>query len=375
MRKTIEGSLAVAETVKNCDPDVVACYPITPSTHIAEELQKMYSDGEIRSFIAVESEFSAISALVGASAAGGRTFTATSSQGLALMHEVLFCAAGMRLPIVMVVANRSLSAPLSIWLDHQDAMSERDSGWIQIYCESNQEVADSVVQAFKIAESVYIPTMVCMDGFYLTHSVEQIEIPDKETIGKFLPPFKPAYVLDPKNPLTMGAYAYPEHYQSFREDLQNDIFSAKKTIAECGKEWGKLTGREYGLYEAYKIDDADFVLIGMGSLMGNTKVAVDELRAQGKKVGSLRIRSFRPFPYEISELLEGKKAVGVFDRALSLGGTNPLFAEVVASLIDHKKLPRLSSFVGGLGGRDVTVEHIKGFFKMLETNKPYRGFV
>lgn len=377
MKKTIEGSIGIAQAVRECEPDVVACYPITPSTHIAEELDNMYSNGELKSFIAVESEFSAISCLVGGSAAGGRTFSATSSQGLALMHEVLFTAAGMRLPIVMCVANRALSAPLNIWGDQQDSISERDAGWLQLYCESNQEAVDTIPQAYKIAEKCMLPAMVCVDGFFLTHAVEQMDIPEKELIQKFLPPYNPPHKLDPEKPLSFGEYAAPDLYQSFREDISKDVLEASKEIQQANDEWGKITGRKYGngLWSEYMCDDADYVLVAMGSFAGNAKVAVDDMRKEGKKVGVLSMRSFRPFPYEIGSVLEGKKSVGIFEKALSLGGVAPLYGEVASSLYDSKKKPVLSSFVGGLGGKDVPVSSAKDMFGSIMKGKKVSTFI
>jgi len=379
--KTLEGSEAVAEVVKNCEPEVIACFPITPSTHIAEDLAQMYSDGKIKQYIAVESEFSAISAMAGASAAGGRTFSATSSQGLALMHEILFAAAGMRLPMVLVVANRSLSAPLSIWNDHQDTISERDSGWIQLYCESNQEAVDTVPQAFKISESTKIPVMVCMDGFYLTHSVEQIDVPETEMIRKFLPPFNPELKLDSNKPITLGSYAFPEHYQDFRKDLEEDMIKSEGTIRKAHDEWAKLSGRGYGngLWEGANLEEAECVFVGMSSVMGNAKAVVEsEINKGNRKYGALRIKSYRPFVEEVAELLKGKKSVAVFEKDISFGGVPPLYSEILDSLyhLEEKERPVLSSFIGGLGGRDVTREVIRGVFKKTEQQeKPLREFV
>ena len=377
MLKTVEGSLAAAEVAKNCEPEVVACYPITPSTHIAEDLEEFYSNNELKSFIAVESEFSAISALIGGSAAGGRTFTATSSQGLALMHEALFCASGMRLPIVMAVANRALSAPLNIWNDHQDSVSERDSGWIQLYCESNQEVVDTIPQAFKIAEKVMLPVMVCMDGFYLTHAVEQIDVPEKELIAKFLPKFKPALRLDSAAPLTIGAYASPGIYEKFREDVDKDLTAAKEVISETATQWGDLTNRNYGngLWEEYELGDAEVVLVAMGSVCGNIKVVIDELRKKGKKVGLLRLKSLRPFPREITKVLAAKKYVGIFEKALSVGGYPPLFADMSAAMLRSELCPTISSFIGGLGGKDVTIWTVRKMFETLEKGESVRQYV
>ncbi len=372
---TVEGSKAVAEVIVNCAPDVVACFPITPSTHIAEELNKAYMDGKLKAYVTVESEFSAISALAGASAAGARTFSTTSSQGLALMHEVLFAAAGMRLPIVMVVANRSLSAPLSIWCDHQDSVSERDSGWLQLYCETNQETVDTVPLAYKIAEKLLLPVMVCMDGFYLTHAVEQLEVPDKNIIKKFLPSFSPKLKLDTKNPITFGAYAKPEHYQDFRNDLDDDVHASKEIIMKMNKELDKITGRSCGngLIEQYKVNDAERILVAMSSVCGNIKEAVDILREKGEKVGLLRIKSFRPFPYEdVNKSLAGKKHVGVIEKDMSAGAHPPLYVDIVSSF-DKETVP-VSSFIGGLGGRDITVEHIIKLFEKLK-QKPTKQWI
>ncbi|MFH1448302.1 MAG: transketolase C-terminal domain-containing protein [Candidatus Micrarchaeota archaeon] len=377
MEKTIEGSAAIAETTKNCNPDVVACFPITPSTHIAEDLNKLHSDGEIRDFIPVEAEFSSISAIMGASAAGARAFSTTSSQGLALMHEAMFCAAGMRLSPVMVVANRALSAPLNIWNDHQDSVSERDSGWIQLFCESNQEACDTIPQAFKVAEKAGLPAMVCIDGFYLTHAVEQIDIPEKEVIDKFLPKFNPEVKLDPENPLSLGVYAFPEHYQGFRKDLFDDLGRSKEDIRKAHDEWAQLTGRKYGdgLIEKYMLEDAECVFIGMGSVIGNAKEAVDEMRASGKKVGVLKVRSYRPFPgKEIANSIAGKK-VAVFEKAVSMGGEAPIYSEVMAAVGENDSGAVVSSFIGGLGGKDVTVNHVKGILDKISGGKPFKEWV
>ncbi|MFA5383023.1 MAG: pyruvate ferredoxin oxidoreductase [Candidatus Micrarchaeia archaeon] len=380
MVKTLEGSHAIAEVVVNCEAEVLACYPITPSTHIAEKLQKFYADGKIPEYITVEQEFSAISALAGASAAGARTFTTTSSQGVALMHEVLYATAGMRLPIVMCVANRSLNSPLGIWCDHQDIMPERDSGWIILMCESNQEAVDTLPQAYKIAESLLLPVMVCIDGFYLTHAVEQIDIPQKEIIQKFLPKFKPEFKLDSENPVTLGIYSTPEFLQDFREDIAKDVDNSREPIKKTEEEFSKIIGRKYGngLIENYKCDDAERVIIAMSSFCGNIKEAIDELREKGEKVGLLRIKSFRPFPYEdVRKIIEGKKHIGVFDRATTLGGYPPLYTDVLASVYDSKlaKKVSISSFIGGIGGKDVTVEDAKNIFKSLKNKKIKREFV
>lgn len=377
MKKTIEGSAAMAETVENCNPDVVACFPITPSTHIAEDLDQIYTNGGIRDFIPVESELSAMSALIGASAAGARCFSTTSSQGLALMHEAVFCTAGMRLSPVMVVANRALSAPLNIWNDHQDSISERDSGWLQLFCETNQEACDTIPQAFKIAEKVALPVMVCVDGFYLTHAVDQVDIPEKDLISKFLPKFVPHVKLDPQNPITIGAYAFPSDYQDFRKDLVDDLEKSKEDVIKANEEWAKLTGRGYGngLFEGYSLQDAEFVFLGMGSVMGNAKEAVDQLRASGMKAGVLRLKSYRPFPgKELAKAIAGKK-VAVFEKAISPGGDAPLYSELLTAVSETGCNAILSSFIGGLGGKDVTVENVKQMFAKIKGGKPVKEWV
>ena len=371
-RKTVEGSSAVAEAVKNCEPDVAACYPITPSTHVAEELAQFYANGELKSYIATESELSSMSACIGASAAGSRTVTVTSSQGLALMHEAVFNAAGMRLPILMIVGNRSLSAPLNIWNDWEDSIVERDSGWLQIFCENGQESADAVPQAFKIAEAVMLPVMVCFDGFYITHAVEPVDIPTMEETRKFLPKFNPAVKLDPQNPVSMGEYAFPQHYQGFRDDVHRDMLASEKKVKEIHDEYAKMFGRSYGngLLEEYKSQDAEIILVSMGSVCGNIKEAVDQLRAKGEKAGLVRVRLLRPFPYAaVAKALEGKKFVGVFEKAYSLGALPPLYGEVVAALADAKARPVASSFVGGLGGKDVTVGNMLELFAKIRQGK------
>ncbi|MEM2974623.1 MAG: pyruvate ferredoxin oxidoreductase [Candidatus Micrarchaeia archaeon] len=370
MRKITECSLAIAETVRNCDPDVIACYPITPSTHIAERLAEFYANGEIREYITVESEHSALSALIGASAAGGRTFTATSSQGLLLMHEVLFNASGMRLPIVMFNALRAVSAPLNIWCDHQDAMSQRDTGWIQIYAKSSQDAVDSIVQAYKIAEKVMLPVMVCGDGFFLTHAVEEIDIPDTEIVKKYLPPLKIDFKLDTSKPISLGVYAVPEDYQYFRQDLVEDMERSIDEVLAADEEWKKITGRGYGLMEEYQIKDADRVIVAMGTQASNGKEAVNKLIEKGERVGLLILRIFRPFPYrQVSEALHEKEVL-VFDRSLSPGGNCPLFSEISNAIImNGGSVRKLYSVVGGLGGRDNNVDVYVRLFEMMKTGR------
>ncbi len=372
MIKTVEGAKVLGEIAVNCRLGVVACYPITPTTHLTEELSKYYSDGKIPEYITVESEFSAISALVGASAAGSRTFTTTGGQGLLLMHEVLFSAAGMRLPIVMLVGNRAVSSPLNIWNDEQDTISQRDTGWIQIYCRNNQEAVDAIPQAFYVAEKILLPVMVCVDGHYLTHAVEQVDVADEKTVQKFLPPYKYPLKLDSENPVSLGVYANPAHYQIFREDLVKDMETAKGLLLEAGENWGKLTGRGYGLINEYMAKDADRVIVGLGSVMDNVITIVNELRAKGEKVGALHLRVFRPFPREeLRKALAGKK-VGVIDRDISIGAQAPVFVEIAEAL--NGTDAKVSSFFGGLGGRGIKRDHIRQMFGKLK-NGPVKEWV
>lgn len=358
----IHGSRAVAEAVRLCDVDVIAAYPITPQTHIVQDLAKLIADGELSSeYIKVESEHSALSACIGASATGARTFTATSSQGLALMHEMLFVASGMRLPIVMANANRALSAPLNIWNDQQDSISERDAGWIQLYAETNQEALDSVIQAYKISESseVLLPSMVCLDGFVLTHTLEPVDIPDKEIVEDFLPRFKPALTLDPETPITLGAFADPGSYTEFRYEQQKAMERALRVIEKVGEEFGEATGRSYGLVEGYNLEGAEVVIVTMGSLAGTVKEFID---SKAGDVGLLRIRAYRPFPKEeVTKALKDVQAIAVVEKDVSIGfGEGALFSEIKAALYDLKERPRVAGFIAGLGGRDVTFKDIAG---------------
>ncbi|HLC79139.1 MAG TPA: pyruvate ferredoxin oxidoreductase [archaeon] len=365
MLRTKEGARVIGEMAANCKPQVVACYPITPTTHLTEELNKYYTDGKIPEYITVEAEFSAISALIGASAAGSRTFTTTGGQGLLYMHEPLFSAAGMRLPIVMLVGNRAVSSPLNIWNDEQDSISQRDTGWIQIYCKNNQEAVDTIPQAFYVAEKILLPVMVCVDGHYLTHAVEQVDVADESVVAKFLPEYKYPLKLDPQNPVSLGVYANPTHYQIFRQDLVSDMEAAKELLIEAGKKWGELTGREYGLIREYKTKDAKRIIVGLGSVMDNVITVVDELRAQGEKVGALHLRVYRPFPHEeLRKALAGKQ-IGVIDRDISIGGSAPVYVEVSEALSGTKGT-KVSSFYGGLGGRGIKRNHIKEMFEKLK---------
>lgn len=356
----IESSLAVSEAIKLANVDVIAAYPITPQTHIVESLAEMVANGHLDAeYIPVESEHSAMSACLGSSAVGARTFTATASQGLILMHEVLLVAASLRLPIVMAVANRALSGPLNIWGDHSDAMITRDTGWIQIFVENGQDAFDQMICAFRIAEhhDVLLPTVINIDGFHVSHVIEPIEILDKQSVDGFLPPYKYPYPLDPDNPLTMGCFAMPNLYTETRKALDMALRDSRKVIVDTWQQYGDLTGRYYKPVESYKTDNAETILVTMGSFSENAMIAIDKLRDEGKKVGLVRLRLWRPFPFaEIVNTLSNAQNVIVLDRAISLGGPGPVCSEIKAALYTSEKKPDIVSIVGGLGGRDISPE-------------------
>lgn len=364
----ISTNRAVAEAAKLSNVNVIAAYPITPVTSVSEYLAKFVADGEIDAeYIKVESEHSAISACIGACSTGARTFTATSSQGLALMHEVLFIAAGLRNPIVMANANRSLSAPLSIWCDQQDSISQRDNGWIQIYAESGQESLDSVIQAYKIAENkkVLLPVMVCLDGFILTHTVEPVDIPKKEDVNAFLPPYKPEHAfLDPENPMSIGTFTDPNYYMEARYAIDVAMENSREVIRDVNKEFEEAFGRRYDFVENYMCDDAEIILVAMGSVCGTIKEVVDDLRNKGEKVGLLKVRVFRPFPKdEIAAAIKNADKIAVLDKNISFSMGGVLFNEIKSKL-DVEAY----GFILGLGGRDVTPDDI---IKIInKTKKP-----
>ena len=374
MKKVIEASTAVALGVKLCNPAVIPMYPITPQTHIVERLADYINDGLLKSeMIHAESEHSAISAALGAEATGVRTFTATASQGLALMHEILFVVAGMRLPVVIAVANRALSAPINIWNDHQDSISERDSGWIQLYVESAQEALDTIIQAYKIAENrkVLLPVMVCLDGFTLSHVYEPVDIPEKKDVDKFLPKYNPLFRLDPEKPVTMGPIGFPNTYMEFRKATHEAMLNSIEIIKDVSNDFKNSFNRSYGngLIETYKINDAEYAVATMGTACGTTRVVVDELRKQGEKVGLIKIKSFRPFPKEeVINCCKNIKGIAVIDRNISLGNEGALCTELRSAFYNQEKKPIIKGFIAGLGGRDITPEHIKTAFKKIETS-------
>jgi pyruvate ferredoxin oxidoreductase alpha subunit len=365
----MEVSIAAAEAVALCDVDVIAAYPITPQTHVVEHLAELVASGHLDAeFIPVESEHSAMSTCVGSSAAGARTFTSTSSQGYALMAEICYITSSLRLPIVMVTANRALSAPINIWNDHADLMMARDTGWIQTVAENGQEVLDLIFHAFKVAEDhrVLLPVMVNMDGFTLSHVIEPMILLDKEEVDRYLPPFKPKLRLDPTNPLTIGPVGMPDVYTEAKQVQDDAIKASKAVIVEAWKEFGDLFGRYYHPVETYKMEGAEYILITMGSISETAMTAVDAMREAGKKVGLARLRLWRPFPVdELFEVIKNAKGLAVVDRAMTLNGIcGAVCGEIKSVLYDRGVRPHVSNFIAGLGGRDVTVEN---FVEMMDS--------
>jgi pyruvate ferredoxin oxidoreductase alpha subunit len=356
----MEVSIGVADAVKLADTDVIAAYPITPQTHIVEHLAELVANGELDAeFIPVESEHSAMSACLGSSATGARTFTATAGQGLELMQEVLYVASSMQLPIVMTVANRALSAPLSVWGDHSDVMTVRDTGWIQMFVENGQEAIDSVFCAFRIGEDrrVLLPVMVHLDGFHLTHVIEPLILPEPGEVKRFLPPFKYPLPLDPVKPVTMGDFAPPIIYSEIKWAQEKNLTKSKEVILECWDEFGKIFNRSYHPVESYYSEDARVLLLTMGSFSETAAMAIDKMRGEGKSVGLIKLRLWRPFPFEeLRQAVKNADVLIVLDRALSYGGpAGPVCSEVKAALYGQEKRPKVVSFIGGLGGRDIAV--------------------
>jgi len=380
MKEFLEGSRAIARIIGLCRPGVISAYPITPQTHIVEELAQLIADGKLDSqFINVESEHSAASVVLGASATGVRVYTATSSQGLFLMAEVLFNIAGMRLPVVLTCANRAMSAPISIWNDQQDSVSLRDCGFIQFYAENIQEAVDLHLIAYRVAENkdILLPAMVCIDGYIMTHGIEPVDMPEQEMVNKFLPEYQPAYKLDVDNPLTLGFLADPDYYMETRFAIQETYKDVLKSLPQMFTEFSSCFGRNYNFVEKYRLDDADKVIVAMGSACGTVKDVVDELRKKGKRVGLLRILCLRPFPVqEICSALKNISKVAVLDRALSLGSLAPLYSEIKASFSGKKKAPKIiSGFVAGIGGRDITRESVKQIFHQLNQREVSGKFI
>lgn len=364
MRSQIEGSQAVARTVALCRPEVIAAYPISPQTHIVEALSDLVRTGELASceYLMVESEFGAMSACIGASAAGARTYTATASQGILFMAEALFNASGLGLPIVMTVANRAIGAPINIWNDHSDSMSMRDSGWIQLFAESNQAAVDLHVQAFALAERLSVPVMVCMDGFILTHAVEEVELPEQEQVDSFLPRFEPRQVLDPAAPVSIGAMVGPEAFSEVKYLMHAKQIQALDVIPELAADFEAIFGRSTGgLVKPYRIEDAETVVVALGSVIGTIEEVVDAMRAEGIAIGVLGITCFRPWPIaEVRDALTGAARVIVVEKAFAVGAGGIVGQNTRLAL---GRLPiSLYDVVAGLGGRPVTRASLRTVF-------------
>ncbi len=371
----IEVSIAAAEAVRQANTDVIAAYPITPQTHIVEHLAELVNNGELDAeFIPVESEHSAMSVCTGSSAAGARSFTCTSSQGLALMNEIVFITASLRLPILMLLANRSLSGPLGIWNDHSDVMSIRDCGWIQVFVENGQEAYDHVFIGYRVAEdrNVLLPFMVNLDGFILTHVIEPIEFLNQEIVDRYLPPYHPLYSLHPDHPVTIGAFAGPALYTEAKKAQDEALKEAMPYLLKGWQEFGDLTGRYYHPIEAYKTEDAKIVIVTQGSLGETASIAIDDLREKGEAVGLVKIRLWRPFPFaEFREAVKGAELLVVIDRAISYGGPGgPLASEIRSALYAEEGRPRVVNWIAGIAGRDVAPED---FIKMLQQAKEMSG--
>jgi pyruvate ferredoxin oxidoreductase alpha subunit len=367
MLEQLEGSQAIAKTVARCRPEVISAYPISPQTHIVEGLSDLVRTGELEpcEYLMVESEFAAMSACIGATAAGARSYTATASQGLLYMAEALYNASGLGLPIVMTLANRAIGAPINIWNDHSDSMSQRDSGWIQLYAESNQEAADLHVQAFRLAEQLSLPVMVCMDGFILTHAYEQVDLPTQEQVDAFLPAFEPRQVLDPAEPVTIGAMVGPEAFTEVKYLMHAKQLQALDAIPELAAEFEGLFGRPSGgLVRSYRTDDAETIVVALGSVLGTIEDVVDELREQGLKIGALAIKCFRPWPLdEVREALARAQRVVVIEKAFAVGAGGIVGQNTRLAL--SGLAPVVYDVVAGLGGRPITTRSLHGLFADL----------
>jgi len=358
MFKQIEGSRAMAEAIGLCRPEVICAYPITPQTHIVEGLGEMVRTGQITKceFINVESEFAALSVAIGASAAGARAYTATASQGLLYMAEAVYNASGLGLPIVMTLGNRAIGAPINIWNDHSDAMAMCDSGWMQLFAETNQEAADLHIQAFRLAEELSMPVMVCVDGFILTHAVERVDIPEQADVDAYLPPYEPVQVLDPQDPISIGAMVGPDAFTEVRYLQHYKQTLALRLIPEFAAEFKNRFGRDSGgLLRSYRADDAELIVVAMGSVNGTIKDTIDEMRADGLRVGLVTLVSFRPFPTAaLRERLVRARNVVVIEKSLAVGMGGPLANNVDLALRNVAGAPQVHSVIAGLGGRPIT---------------------
>lgn len=372
IKERMSGNEAVSYAIRQVNPDVMPAFPITPSTEIPQMVSTYIANGEMDTeFIPVESEHSSMSAAIGAESAGARSLTATSSAGLALMWEELLLAASNRLPLALTLVNRTLSGPININCDHSDGMGARDTGWIQIYAENNQEAYDNFIQAYPIAEDkrVHLPIMICQDGFITSHAVENIELMEDKLVKEFVGEYEPEeFLLNPGKPIAVGPYSVTNYAMEAKKNQETALENAKEVILEVAKKFKEISGREYGLFEEYKTEDADYIMLIMGSAAGTAKEAVDHLREQGKKVGVLKLRVFRPFPAEeIAEVLKGCKAAAIMDRCESYNGNGgPLGSEVTAGLYRSKVMIEAVNYIYGLAGRDFTVNEVYDIFAELE---------
>ena len=378
MRKVIEGSHAVSEAVRLARVQVVSAYPITPQTHIVEALSEYIEDGSLNArYVNVESEHSAMASVIAASSTGVRTFTATSSQGLALMHELLHWASGGRLPIVMAEVNRALAPGWNIWMDQTDSLAQRDTGWIQFYCEDGQEVLDTTLMAFKLAESVNLPVMVVLDAFFLSHTFEPVDIPDQQTVDEFLPPFEPRISIDFENPCNLYQMAAPSHYMEMRYSTQQAMEMVQDRFQRVEEQFHEAFGRQYGPVEAVQCEDADVVLVMAGTAASTCRHVVSELRKKGEKAGLLKMKMFRPFPSEtVREILKDVKKVAVVDRNFSFGASGIFAQELKAALCNCESRPKVFGYIAGLGGRDLTPETLEDiYYQTRQRSEPERESV
>jgi len=369
MKKLMTGNEAVAYAVMMSKPQVMAAYPITPQTSIAENLAEFVSKRKLKArYLRVESETSALACLIGASMAGARTFTATSSQGLALMHELLHWASGARLPIILVNVNRSMAAPWSLGTDHIDSLSQRDTGWLQFYCEKAQELFDTVIIAFRLAETMLLPTMILSDGFFLSHFSEPIDIPSQKQVDKFLPPRKTQYRINPKNPHTFGGGVSNLVFAKLKKNFQESMEEAKNVFQSLSKEFEQIFGRSYAPIESYMVEDSEVLFVTIGTITGTARAFVGEIRGEGKKVGLVKMKMFRPFPdEEVRQLFRKVKKIVILDRNISLGGEGIFAQEIKSALYGIEPKPKVFDVIAGLGGLDVTPVDLKDlYYKVMK---------
>ena len=371
MRRVVEGSQAVAEAVRLARVNVISAYPITPQTHIVEFLSEYCANGTMDArFLRVESEHSALAALIGAATTGVRAFTATSGQGLALMHELLHWASGARLPIVMAEVNRALAPGWNIWIDQTDSLAQRDTGWIQMYCENSQEVLDTILQAYRLGELVNLPVMVVLDAFYLSHTYEPVDVPEQELVNRFLPPYEPKFQVDTENPCAFGSLVTPAAYMEMRHNIAMGMEEALSLFPEVEDEFERIFSRRYGAVEPIECDNAEIILVTSGTVTSTSRQVISDLREKGEKVGLLKMKLFRPFPVDIiRQVLKPAKKVAVIDRNFSFGASGIFAQEVRAALCNVSDRPPVFGYVTGIGGRDVTTDLIEDIYWRTKENE------